>query len=49
MNILNEVDILLCLCLCHDLDLDLGFDLKFFGFVLVFLTLWYVEIWVCVL
>ena len=37
MIILNEVDILLCLYLC--LDLDLGFDFKFFGSMLVFLTL----------
>ena len=37
MNILNEVDILLCLCLC--LDLDLGFDFEFFGSVLMFLIM----------
>ena len=34
MNILNEVDILLCLCLCLDLDLDFNFE--FFGSMLVF-------------
>ena len=36
MNILNEVDILLCLRLCHDLDLDLGFDFKFLDSCLCF-------------
>ena len=52
MNILNEVDILLCLCLCLDLDLD--FNFKFFGSMLVFSILcicWNLGLcsWICAL
>ena len=50
MNILNEVDILLCLCLC--LDLDLNFNFEFFGSMLVFSILcicWNLGLcsWIC--
>jgi len=47
MNILDEVDILLCLCLC--LDMDLGSDFEFLDLCSCFWPCAYVEIRVCVL